>query len=392
MKKLLSICCWLISWQILFAQKPTTTQIKNASFCTVLRQLEKNAATNFKTINENTEDKKELHFYSDHPIKNYIEKFYTTSLKLEGFEHWYISGGDLDYSQSWSVVPPDTYAAVLSIRYPAEKGNGVALKKMDGIKAKIAACLPGYSVKKEVTEWNEYNAFLFYYISYTFTKKIKDGSGSPEFKLILKRSEGDKINDHNVIVFSVTGTDTVNQKNRDTFFNSIFEREITKEDITQYPSINSDKITVAGISLGMKKEDVKKLIEKRNWGYEEKYDPVSSETRFTVNDKLSLLGSGPTDLFRLEWNITDDKLKAITFYPDFKDYVKGETKKLFSSETADPFSGFIKFFLGTEYRINTSTTGLTEQTEYDYYTNGFKISVSQYRNNEPTVTFCIYKQ
>jgi hypothetical protein len=402
MKNIIIFCFLPLSWQMVWGQKTTDKPAAENSFCNSLKKLEKLAAANFKPVNNNTVDKKELHYYNDYLPLSYDEIFYNTSLKLPGFDHCYISGG-VQGDHFLNLVPPETYVAVSIIRFPnAKEDSVIALKKINGLKAKIAACLPGYTIEKETRNRNDIFSFAFI-VRYTFTKK-NNSTNAPVFELKLQPGRGDKYTNEEHIVFSVTGTGPAdNKESTGNLARLVFkstnesktsetEIEITKDDLAKYPGISSDKISVAGIRLGMNKEEIIKIIEKRNWGYEEKYDPLTSENRFIVNDKLSLLGTGPTNLFRLEWNITDNELKAITFFSDFKDYVKGETKKLFASEAADPNSGFIKSFLGATYRTNTTNAGITEETEYDYYTRGFKITISKYRNYDPTVTFCIYKQ
>jgi hypothetical protein len=400
MKYLFSTCILLFSWQIIWGQKTPDKITSENSFCKILKQLERLAATNFKSINNNTIDKKELHYYNDYMLLSYDEIFYNTRLKLPGFEHCYISGG-VQGDHFLNLVPPETYVAVSIIRFPTAKGDSVlALKKMNALKAKMAACLPGYTIEKSTRNRNDFLAFAFF-VRYTFTKK-NNTTNAPVFELKLQSGHGDKYSNEEHIVFSVTGTGPADNKESTGNLSRISsmlnteskisanEIEITKDDLTKYPGISSDKISVAGIRLGMKKEEIIKIIEKKNWGYEEKYDPLTSENRFIVNDKLSLLGKEPANLFRLEWNITDDELKAITFFSGFKDFLAGETKKLLTSEAADPLSGFMKSVLGAGYRTSTSNAGIIEETEYDYYARGFKINVSKYRNYDPTVTFSIY--
>ena len=140
--------------------------------------------------------------------------------------------------------------------------------------------------------------------------------------------------------------------------------EITENDITKYPEIKSNEISVFGIRLGMKKLDLNELESQNENLYfeiEKHYDGSErKDYRIYVYDKH---GYGPKEksifswfkrLFNIKrdcilyliWDENCNDLRRITFYEQFQPYLIGLSKKILTFDSFDINSKISLEYLG----------------------------------------------
>jgi hypothetical protein len=119
-------------------------------------------------------------------------------------------------------------------------------------------------------------------------------------------------------------------------------KEITKEDITLYRDIRSADITVFGLYLSMKLEEIVREINQYDFLYVEK--DVFNENRLYVYDDKGNDEDNTLAYLILDENTFD--LKEIVLYPAMIKYLIGNTKKLLTLEMTNQNSDIVKYFTG----------------------------------------------
>ena len=119
-------------------------------------------------------------------------------------------------------------------------------------------------------------------------------------------------------------------------------KEITKVDITEYKDIKSTEITVFGLYLNMKLEDIVKEVDKYDFIYVEK--DVFNENRLYLYDDKATNADNTLAYLILDENTFD--LKQIVLYPNMIKYLIGNTKKLLTLEMINQNSDIVKYFTG----------------------------------------------
>ena len=132
--------------------------------------------------------------------------------------------------------------------------------------------------------------------------------------------------------------------------------EITETDITKYPKLKSDRISVFGISLGMSKSDVNNLIE-QNKNLYFKVDVMQKEDYriYVYNRFLNCRFLPKKDcILYLIWKKKCNPLTSITFYTDFKPYLVGLSSKLLTFDAIDKNSTISQEYLGNPDEIKVT--------------------------------------
>ncbi|MCX7770753.1 MAG: hypothetical protein N2202_06690 [Proteobacteria bacterium] len=142
-------------------------------------------------------------------------------------------------------------------------------------------------------------------------------------------------------------------------FKSGEEYEITKIDITTIPNINSLKISVKGVKLGDKKEQVMKLL-----GHPDEINEMG----------IYFYKESSVPLFAIVFD-SENTVRRIVLFPQFAKYVIGNTKKLLNHQIATDEE--LRFFLlGVEDDKIKAPTGritfryLKEGFEFTYFKMG----------------------
>ena len=167
--------------------------------------------------------------------------------------------------------------------------------------------------------------------------------------------------------------------------------ELTEDDITNYPQLNADKISVYGIRLGMKQEEVKKILDD-NKTILYKDDPQKTDIRIYVYYKTDIGMRGSTILY-LIWKDGSKELTHIVVYKDLSDKMKGETKKLFEQDAVNPDSELFKNYLGSSdgEMVTLDIPSIQSKiTEYYHNAKGIKIIMNKY-GEETKYFFGFYK-
>jgi hypothetical protein len=124
------------------------------------------------------------------------------------------------------------------------------------------------------------------------------------------------------------------------FYNTF--KEITEVDITQFKDIKSNEITVFGLYLNMKLEEIVQEINKYDFLYVEK--DVFNKNRLYIYDDKANNADNTLAYLILDENTYD--LKEIVLYPNMIKYLIGNSKKLLTLEMTNMNSDIVKYFSG----------------------------------------------
>lgn len=119
-------------------------------------------------------------------------------------------------------------------------------------------------------------------------------------------------------------------------------KEITKVDITLYKDIMSTDISVFGLYLSMKPEEIVRVINQFDFLYVEK--DVFNENRLYLYDDKGNDSDNTLAYLILDENTLD--LKEIILYPNMIKYIIGNSKKLLTFEMTNLNSDIVRYFTG----------------------------------------------
>jgi hypothetical protein len=119
--------------------------------------------------------------------------------------------------------------------------------------------------------------------------------------------------------------------------------ELTTTDITNFKDLNGKNISIFGIHLSMKTEELLNLVEKNGNFILEK--DIFNENRFYVYDKEFENGK-KIALAYLYLGEKDTGIKEIILYKDIHKYLVGNSKYLFTYEIFNKNSYIVKYFTG----------------------------------------------
>lgn len=141
-------------------------------------------------------------------------------------------------------------------------------------------------------------------------------------------------------------------------------KEITKEDITLYKDIKSSDITVFGLYLTMKLEEVVSELNQYDFLYVEK--DVFNENRLYIYDDKATNADNTLAYLILDENSLD--LKQIVLYPNMIKYLIGNSKKLLTLEMTNLNSDIVKYFSGLpNQRKKVIDIPSLQMESYDYF-------------------------
>lgn len=169
--------------------------------------------------------------------------------------------------------------------------------------------------------------------------------------------------------------------------------EITATDITLYPKLKSDNISVFGIQIGMTQMEVNKILsENSQLYYYVDNGHSTSDYRIYVYDRNKDKEKRNCVLY-LIWTNNSNELSKITFFEDFATYLIGSTSKLLTFEGFDFQSKFSQDYLGypnkTKITLDIPSIGLKHTTFY-YYSKGIEITFRESSDGK-TATFAFIK-
>jgi hypothetical protein len=140
--------------------------------------------------------------------------------------------------------------------------------------------------------------------------------------------------------------------------------EITKADITTCPNIKSKDITVFGLYLSMKLEEIVREINQYDFLYVEK--DVFNENRLYIYDDKGNDSDNTLAYLILDENTFD--LKEIILYPNMIKYLPGNSKKLLTLEMTNYRSDIVRYFTGIpEPRKKILDIPSLKMESYSYY-------------------------
>jgi len=169
--------------------------------------------------------------------------------------------------------------------------------------------------------------------------------------------------------------------------------EITTTDITLYPKLKSDKISVFDIRVGMTQDEVNQLLSNKSQLHYsvDEGQPSSHRTsdhRIFVWDKDEN-NEKKNCLLYLIWTDNTEKLTGITFFEDFAPYLVGATSKLFTFEDFDIKSNLLKDYLGypnkTEVTLDDPVANKLKHTAYYYYPKGIAMILKENSKDKTSV-------
>jgi hypothetical protein len=166
------------------------------------------------------------------------------------------------------------------------------------------------------------------------------------------------------------------------------EREITATDITAYPNLKSNRISVFDIQIGMSQTEVKKILSGNNQLY---YyvgnEHTTTDYRIYVYDRDKDNEKRNTILY-LIWTDNNKELTIITFFEDFAPYLVGASSKLLTFEGFDFQSKLSQDYLGypnkTKVTLYVPSIGL-KHTTYYYYSKGIEITFKESSDGKTAV-------
>lgn len=168
--------------------------------------------------------------------------------------------------------------------------------------------------------------------------------------------------------------------------------EITKTDITLTTGFTMDKVSIFGIHLGMTAEEVINTWAGNNnlYYYEEKTHGTK-DYRIYVYD-TDETGKKKNCILYLIWTENRSALNKETVFNDFESYLKGDTKKLLSTEAVDNNSDFYKKHLGapdsSAVTLDLPSIGYKHTTFY--YPHKFLQVTLKQDGDKASVVFAIY--
>jgi hypothetical protein len=146
-----------------------------------------------------------------------------------------------------------------------------------------------------------------------------------------------------LLILFFTGIKDLPASNSEPFkFQNRF-REMTREDITIYKDIKSTDITVFGLYLSMKLEEIVRELNQYDFLYVEK--DVFNENRLYIYDDKGNDSDNTLAYLILDENTYD--LKEIILYPNMIKYLQGNSKKLVTLEMINSRSEIVQYFAGT---------------------------------------------
>jgi hypothetical protein len=144
-----------------------------------------------------------------------------------------------------------------------------------------------------------------------------------------------------LLLFILYGNEAISNNHKPGNTSNRF-KEITKEDITLFRDIKSTDITVFGLYLSMKLEEIVREINQYDFLYVEK--DVFNENRLYVYDDKGNDMNNTLAYLILDENTFD--LKEIVLYPAMIKYLIGNSKKLLTLEMINQNSDIVKYFTG----------------------------------------------
>ena len=179
-----------------------------------------------------------------------------------------------------------------------------------------------------------------------------------------------------LLIFSGNELQAINFEN-----GKIFNRfkEITKEDITLYRNIESTDITVFGLYLNMKLEEIVREINQYDFLYVEK--DVFNENRLYLYDDKGNDSDNTLAYLILDENTFD--LKEIVLYPNMIKYLIGNSKKLLTMEMTNQNSDIVKYFTGLpQQRKKILDIPSLNMESYAYYFPKRNFVLTKYKNDQ----------
>jgi hypothetical protein len=164
--------------------------------------------------------------------------------------------------------------------------------------------------------------------------------------------------------------------------------EITTTDITLYPKLKSNKISVYGIHIGMTQSEVNKILSENSklYYYVDKVH-TTTDNRIYVYDRNKDMEKRNCILY-LIWTDNSKELSKITFFEDFASYLVGSTSKLLTFEGFDSQSKLSQDYLGypnkTKITLDIPSIGL-KHTTYYYYSKGIEITFKESSDGKTAV-------
>ena len=171
--------------------------------------------------------------------------------------------------------------------------------------------------------------------------------------------------------------------------------EITKTDITLYPTLTSNQISVFGIRIGMTKREVNEMLsENSNLYYYEDKSHSTPDHRVYVYDK-DRDGKKQNCILYLIWSNGKKDLDRITFFEGFESYLVGKASKLLTLEESDDQSNFFHEYLGdpssSAITLEVPMIGV-KHTTYYYDAKGIEVTFKEESSyGATTVVFAFTK-
>jgi hypothetical protein len=162
--------------------------------------------------------------------------------------------------------------------------------------------------------------------------------------------------------------------------NNVTDIEITNTDITLYPELKSNKISVFGIQVGMTQTKVNKILsENSKLYYYVNNGHNTTDYRIYVYDRNKANEKRNCILY-LIWTDNNKELTEIVIYGDFAPYLVGSSSRLLTFEGFDFRSKLSQDYLGypnkTKVTLDIPSIGL-KQTTYYYYSKGINIMFTE---------------
>ena len=166
------------------------------------------------------------------------------------------------------------------------------------------------------------------------------------------------------------------------------EIEITASDITVYPKLKSNRISVFDIQIGMSQSEVNKILsENSQFYYFIDNEHTTTDYRIYVYDRNKYNEKRNCILY-LIWSDNNIELTKITFFEDFAPYFVGATSKLLTFEGFDFQSKLSQDYLGypnkTKVTLDVPSIGL-KHTTYYYYSKGIEITFKESSDGKTAV-------
>ena len=169
--------------------------------------------------------------------------------------------------------------------------------------------------------------------------------------------------------------------------------ELTAADVTLFPKVTSDYISIWNIKLGMTREDAEKILKENvNLFYYVDKAHTTSDYRLYVYDKKD--GVKSNCVLYLIWENNGKELSMISFFKDIKKYLIDNTQKLLTYEAYDSKTPFSIDYLGQpdkeEITLDVPSIKYKHTTRY-YYSRGIEMVLQENEGKVHGVVFAFVK-